>query len=114
MAKEITYNVQRLIAAVAAEHRLIFKPDDAAFAIVTMNRIVLEESLAAIHTRLPGIWRNSKKPLSGLTAAPSRLSNRRSVAPQGRCGRNFRATSIPRGCGQRKSPRRLRRPTRSR
>jgi hypothetical protein len=48
MAKPIAFNVQRLIAAVAAEHRLILKPDDAAFAIVTMNRLVLEESLEAI------------------------------------------------------------------
>ena len=48
MAKPITFNVQRLITAVAAEHRLLLKPDDAAFAIVTMNRLVLEESLEAI------------------------------------------------------------------
>jgi hypothetical protein len=48
MPKPITFNIQRLIAAVAAEHRLILKPDDAAFAIVTMNRLVLEESLEAI------------------------------------------------------------------
>ena len=48
MAKPIAFNVQRLIAAVAAEHRLLLKPDDAAFAIVTMNRLVLEESLEAI------------------------------------------------------------------
>jgi hypothetical protein len=33
---------------VAAEHRFILKPDDAAFALVTMNRLVLEESLEAI------------------------------------------------------------------
>ena len=37
--------MQRLIAAVATEHRLLLKPDDAAFSIVTMNRLVLEESL---------------------------------------------------------------------
>lgn len=48
MAKPAPYNVQRLIAAVAAEHHLLLKPDDAAFAIVTMNRLVLEESLEAI------------------------------------------------------------------
>ena len=48
MAKPITFNVQRMITAVAAEHRLLLKPDDAAFAIVTMNRLVLEESLEAI------------------------------------------------------------------
>ncbi len=43
MAKPITFNVQRLIAEVAARHRLLLKPDDAAFALVTMNRLVLEE-----------------------------------------------------------------------
>jgi hypothetical protein len=48
MPKPIAFNVQRLIAAVAAEHGLILKPDDAAFAVVTMNRLVLEESLEAI------------------------------------------------------------------
>ena len=32
MPKPITFNIQRLIAAVAAEHSLILKPDDAAFA----------------------------------------------------------------------------------
>ena len=48
MAKPIAFNMQRLITAVAAEHRLLLKPDDAAFALVTMNRLVLEESLEAI------------------------------------------------------------------
>ena len=48
MPKPISFNIERLIAAVAAEHRLILKPDDAAFAIVTMNRLVLDESLEAI------------------------------------------------------------------
>ena len=50
MPKPIAFNIQRLISAVAAEHRLILKPDDAAFAIVTMNRLVLEESLEAIRS----------------------------------------------------------------
>jgi CHASE3 domain sensor protein len=48
MAKPIMFNVERMIAVVAAEHRFILKPDDAAFALVTMNRLVLEESLEAI------------------------------------------------------------------
>ena len=48
MAKPTMFNVERMIAVVAAEHRLILKPDDAAFALVTMNRLVLEESLEAI------------------------------------------------------------------
>ena len=52
VAKQISFDVQRLIAEVAARHRLLLKPDDAAFAIVTMNRLVLEESLEAIHSRV--------------------------------------------------------------
>ena len=48
MPKPALFNMERLIAAVAAEHHLLLKPDDAAFAIVTMNRLVLEESLEAI------------------------------------------------------------------
>ncbi len=51
-SKQISFDVQRLIAEVAARHRLLLKPDDAAFAIVTMNRLVLEESLEAIHSRV--------------------------------------------------------------
>lgn len=51
-AKPIAFDVQRLIDEVAARHRLLLKPDDAAFAIVTMNRLVLEESLEAIHCRI--------------------------------------------------------------
>jgi hypothetical protein len=52
MGKPITFDVQRLIAEVASRHRLLLKPDDAAFAIVTMNRMVLEEALEAIHSRV--------------------------------------------------------------
>jgi hypothetical protein len=51
-AKSMGFDVQRLIDEVAAQHRLLLKPDDAAFAIVTMNRLVLEESLEAIHSRI--------------------------------------------------------------
>jgi hypothetical protein len=49
-ARQIGFNVERLIAEVATRHRLFLKPDDAAFALVTMNRLVLEESLEAIHS----------------------------------------------------------------
>jgi hypothetical protein len=52
MANPITFNVQRLIAEVAAQHGFLLKPDDAAFALVTMNRLVLEESLEAIRSRV--------------------------------------------------------------
>jgi hypothetical protein len=51
-AKPIDFDVQRLIETVAARHRLVLKPDDAALAIVTMNRLVLEESIEAIHSRI--------------------------------------------------------------
>ena len=113
MAKPVTFNVQRLIAAVATEHRLLFKPDDAAFAIVTMNRLVLEESREKLSARLfLGIWRNSSKPRSGLTAALSRLSEVR--RPRLRCGRNSRAISILRAFEQRRSSRRSRRLLRNR
>jgi hypothetical protein len=50
MPKAISFNVQRLIAEVAAQ--LFLKPDDAAFALVTMKRLVLEESLEAIRSRV--------------------------------------------------------------
>lgn len=50
MRKSSSFDVEKLIAAVAEQHRLLLKPDDAAFAIVTMNRVVLEESIQAIHT----------------------------------------------------------------
>jgi hypothetical protein len=49
---KITFDVQRLIAEVAARHQLLLKPDDAAIAIVTMNRMILEESLETIHSRV--------------------------------------------------------------
>ncbi len=52
MTAKPAFDVQRLIDEVASRHRLLLKPDDAAFAIVTMNRLVLEESLEAIHSRI--------------------------------------------------------------
>jgi hypothetical protein len=52
MPKAISFNVQRLIAEVAAQHGLFLKPDDAAFALVTMNRLVLEESLEMIRSQI--------------------------------------------------------------
>src|SRR5271168_1431072 len=52
MAKPIMFNVERMIAVVATQHGFLLKPDDAAFALVTMNRLVLEESLEAIRSRV--------------------------------------------------------------
>jgi len=51
-AKPIAFDVQHLIDEVAARHRLLLKPDDAAFALVTMNCLVLEESLETVHSRI--------------------------------------------------------------
>jgi site-specific recombinase XerC len=52
VAKPIGLNVEHLISEVAVQHRLILKPDDAAFALVTKNRLVLEGSLEAIRARI--------------------------------------------------------------
>jgi hypothetical protein len=79
MAKPIMFNVERMIAVVAAEHRFILKPDAAAFALVTMNRLVLEESLEAIRAVVIRISRNSRKPRSGLIAGLSRRSSQKFV-----------------------------------
>jgi len=38
-------DIDRLIAAVAARHHVLLKPDDAAFALVTLNQLVLEDSI---------------------------------------------------------------------
>jgi hypothetical protein len=50
--KQVSFDIKRLILEVATRHNILLKPDDAAFAIVTMNRLVLEESLEAIHARV--------------------------------------------------------------
>jgi hypothetical protein len=41
------FDTQKLIAEVAARHGILLKPNDAAFALVTMNQIVLAETLKA-------------------------------------------------------------------
>ena len=41
-------DVQRLIGEVAARHGILLKPDDAAFALVTINRLVLEEVMTEL------------------------------------------------------------------
>src|ERR1700729_397065 len=74
-AKQISFDVQRLIAEVAARHRLLLKPDEAAFAIVTMNRLVLEESLEAIHSRvLEGLAQKVQSRAGSILAAEVRES----------------------------------------
>ena len=44
-------DVQRIIGAVAARHGILLKPDDAAFALVTINQLVLEETMAELLER---------------------------------------------------------------
>jgi hypothetical protein len=43
--KQPAPDIDRLIAAVAARHHVLLKPDDAAFALVTLNQLVLEDSI---------------------------------------------------------------------
>lgn len=45
-------DVQRLIGEVAARHGVLLKPDDAAFALVTINQLVLEEVVATLLKRV--------------------------------------------------------------
>jgi hypothetical protein len=45
-------DVQRLIAEVAARHKLLLKPDDPALALVTMNQLILDASLEAVHEQI--------------------------------------------------------------
>jgi hypothetical protein len=51
--KQPSPDIDRLIAAVAAKHHVLLKPDDAAFALVTLNQLVLEDSIKelAVHVR---------------------------------------------------------------
>jgi hypothetical protein len=48
MGENSGLDVQRVIGAVAARHGILLKPDDAAFALVTMNRIILEEVMTEL------------------------------------------------------------------
>src|SRR5438477_759201 len=41
-------DVQRLIGEVAERHGILLKPDDAAFALVTINQLMLEELMAKL------------------------------------------------------------------
>jgi hypothetical protein len=41
-------DIQRLIAEVAVRHDLLFKPDDPAFAIVTMNHLILDDAMERV------------------------------------------------------------------
>ncbi len=47
-----TLDVERIIAEVAGRHGVLLRPDDPAFALVTINRLVLESHLAHLEARL--------------------------------------------------------------
>ncbi len=43
---------RRLIAEVAARHNVFLKPDDPAIALVTMNRLILDDAMETIHRQI--------------------------------------------------------------
>jgi DNA invertase Pin-like site-specific DNA recombinase len=45
-------DIDRLIAEVAARHGILLKRDDAAFALVTLNQLVLESSIADLSAEM--------------------------------------------------------------
>ena len=50
--KQPAPDIDRLIAAVATRHHVLLKPDDAAFALVTLNQLVLEDSIKELTGRI--------------------------------------------------------------
>ena len=50
--KQPAPDIGRLIAAVAARHHILLKPDDAAFALVTLNQLVLEDSIKELASHI--------------------------------------------------------------
>jgi hypothetical protein len=47
-----TVDIQRLIREVAARHRFLLKIEDPAIALITMNQLILDSSLAAVHKQI--------------------------------------------------------------
>ena len=45
-------DTQRLIGEVAGRHRLLLKPEDPALALVTMNELILKNTLETVHTQI--------------------------------------------------------------
>ena len=45
-------DVKRLIGEVAARHRFLLRVEDPAIALVTMNQLILDSSLAAVHKQI--------------------------------------------------------------
>jgi len=62
-------DIDRLIAEVAARHGVLLKPDDAAFALVTLNRLVLEQALREIENAV-------RRNVAELDAGAARLQSR--------------------------------------
>jgi phage-related tail fiber protein len=50
--KQPAPDIDRLIAAVATRHHVLLKPDDAAFALVTLNQLVLEDSIKELTSHI--------------------------------------------------------------
>ena len=50
--KQPAPDIDRLIAAIAAKHHVLLKPDDAAFALVTLNQLVLEDSIKELASHI--------------------------------------------------------------
>jgi len=48
-------DVQRLIGEVAARHNILLKPDDAAFVLVTINRLILEGIVSELLEKVSAI-----------------------------------------------------------
>lgn len=46
------FDIQGLIGAVAERHGILLKPDDAAFALVTINQLVLETTMNELFAKL--------------------------------------------------------------
>jgi hypothetical protein len=44
--------IQRLIAEVAARHNVFLKPDDPGIALVTMNRLILDDAMETVHGQI--------------------------------------------------------------
>jgi hypothetical protein len=47
-----SFDIQRLIGAVAERHGILLRPDDAAFALVTMNQLMLEAAMNELVVKL--------------------------------------------------------------
>jgi len=46
------FPTQRLIAEVAARHKVFLKPDDPAIALVTMNQLILDDAMESVHRQI--------------------------------------------------------------